>query len=187
MKKWILPIIILLVAIIITASVLEITGIIHIRGLLWNSLAASRAFGPLIRTYQLGVQNSEELANRHQALEELQRNLAHEADLLRSERANLERRKKELEREERRIQELIQAWDERQAQDQEAKKKQERLERTQEMYAHMRAEDAASILIQMDDELVKTILEGIPPEQLAAIFAALEPKQAARLSALLTN
>ena len=48
-------------------------------------------------------------------------------------------------------------------------------------------QDAASILIQMDDELVKTILEGIPPEQLAEIFAALEPKQAARLSALLTN
>lgn len=187
MKKWTLPILALLVAIIITASVLETTGIIHVRGLLWNKLAASTTVGPLIQTYELGVENSEELANQHWELGQLQQTLAQEADLLRSERAQLERRKKELEREEGRLQQLIQAWDERQAQDQEEKKKRERLERTQELYAHMRPQDAASILIKMDDELVKTILEGVPPEQLAEIFAALDPKQAARLSALLTN
>ena len=131
MKKWILPIFVLLLAIIVIGTVLEVTGIIHLRGLLLNSAAASTTFGPLIRTYQLGIENSEELANATG-----RRNSREASPPRRTLRSNGRVWKEEEARAEQEggAQQLIQAWDERHRS--KKRKRRERLEK--ERFALMR-------------------------------------------------
>lgn len=61
------------------------------------------------------------------------------------------------------------------------------ISRLARLYGNMKAEEAAPIMRELDDELVVAILRKLEDEQAAKILSALDPQRAARLSRLIAG
>jgi flagellar motility protein MotE (MotC chaperone) len=187
MKKWFFPILVFLIAVATSVTVLEVAGVLNLRQGMLQRFRAHETIGPLIRTYELGQAQSENLLLEQSRLEEWEQSLQEEEAELQIQRTLLDRQKTDLERQKIDLQNLIDQWDQRQALDRTTQEQNQRREMLGDLYANMRPEEAARVLVQLDQELIVTILEGLPPEQGANILAALEPKFAAQISKLIAQ
>lgn len=126
-----------------------------------------------LKAFKAAEQKEKEIAERQQEL-------ARETERLEALRLEMETAKREIEGERRKIEELV-------GKHSEVADKQ--IAALAEVYGGMRPEEAAPILLSLDDAMVVRILRKIPEtratSKLMAALAALDVKRAARLTALL--
>ena len=187
MKKWLFPLLIFLIAVATSVTILEFAGVLDLRQGLISRFRAHEAIGPLINTYELGQTQSEQLLMEQKRLEEWEQSIQEQERELTAQKALLDRQKTDLERQEADLQNLIDQWDQRQLMEQKVQGQKERLGMLGDLYANMRPEEAAQVLIELDHTLIAGILESLAPEQGAKILAALEPKLAAQISKLIVH
>ena len=118
--------------------------------------------------------------NKEKEIADRQQDLARETERLEALRLEMDAAKKEIEGERRKIEELV-------GKHSEVADKQ--IAALAEVYGGMRPEEAAPILLSLDDVMVVRILRKIPEtratSKLMAALAALDVKRAARLTSLL--
>ncbi len=182
MWKTVLAVGLLIVSLVTLAVVVQIIGLWDWAGPLWEQVRVLPAIAPHVERYELGQEESARLAAREQQLAGWQAELEDEARALAEERRRLEDEELQLER---RRQELAR-WEEQLAARESAVRLLEdeaaAMDHLRSLYAAMRPQEAARILVDLTDEEIAVILADMSPRQAGQILAALPASRAAEVS-----
>ena len=188
MRKWILAIIVLLMAVVLAAFMLNATGVIDLRPMVVQRMETIPALAPYLETYHAGLAVEKEIEDALAALEiekgelvQSELELAARTEALAAREKQLARQKSEVDHETEQLLKLRQEIEAARAGFLE-------LERLRSIYAEMKGKDAAAIMSQLRPEMIAFILAEMDPEIAGDILTNLEPKLAAEITRMaLTN
>ncbi|NMB13221.1 MAG: hypothetical protein GX977_13180 [Firmicutes bacterium] len=182
MKRWVLAVACLIIAIILAAIMLHSTQVIDLKPILVQRIEAMPALAPHLETYRAGqvaetiieetkaevevekgelIQKQLELDTRAAALATKEKQLARTQSELKQEREELLGLKEEIEAVRAGLLEL---------------------ERLRSIYAEMKGKDAAAIMSQLRPEMIAFLLAEMDPEVAGNILTNLDPKLAAEIT-----
>lgn len=173
--RWVLiGVVALLVAGLVAVGVLDHFGLLDAGKMALGGLKRIKAARPFVRTYELGLSRSQELAREKMRLEDARQALEVKAQEIAREGAALAERRRTSE------EELAQL---------EAKRNEllksistaERLDRVAKLCAAMSTAGAVKLLAELEEADVAQVLARLPDKQAAAILSGMDAKRAARI------
>jgi flagellar motility protein MotE (MotC chaperone) len=182
MKRWVLAIVFLIIAVFLAAGMLHSTGVIDLEPILMQRIEAIPALAPHLEIYRTGqvAENKIEEFEAEIEVEKgklIQKQLALDtrAEALAAKENQLAKSLKELEQERK---ELLNLKEEIEA----VRAGLLELERLRSIYSEMKGKDAAAIMGQLRPEMIAFILAEMDPEVAGNILTNLDPKLAAEIT-----
>lgn len=182
MKRWILALLILLVAMVLAAFMLHATGVIDLKPMMAQRIESIPALAPHLRIYQAGLAVEKEIDEMEAKLEREKEELIQKelelntrAEALLAKEKQLVKSRSEFEQEKEGLSKLKQEIDAARAGFLE-------LDRLRSIYSEMKGKDAATIMSQLRPEMVAFILAEMDPEVAGNILTNLDPKMAAEIT-----
>ena len=188
MKRWILAILILLMAIVSAAIMLQATGVIDLKPMAIQRMEAMPALALHLQIYRAGLAARQEIEEMEAKIDRekgelIQRELELDtrAEALTAKENELARSRSEFEQEKEELVKLKQEIDA-------AREGVLELDRLRAIYSEMKGKDAAKIMSQLRPEMVAFLLAEMDPEVAGDILSNLDPKTAAEITRMaLTN
>lgn len=182
MWKTILAVTLLLFSLATLAVVGQVVGFWDWAGPLWERMSAWPALAPHVERYELGRETGELLASREAHLAQWQAELEEEAAVLAAQWRELDEARWQLERREAELADWEVRLAARQAAVERLEEAAEARDRLRALYEAMRPQEAARILVDLDNEEISLLLAEMSPRQAGQILAALPPERAAEVS-----
>jgi len=180
--KTVLAVTLLIISLVTMAIVGQIIGLWDWAGPLWQWLGVWPVTAPHVERYELGHEHAVALQAREAELAQWQARLEEEAAALEAERRALEEARFELERREEDLARREAQLEARAAAVQEMADAAAARQQLRALYEAMRPQEAARILVDLDDEEISLLLLDMSPRQAGQILAALPPERAAAVS-----
>lgn len=177
-----LAVLLLIVSLLTALFVLQVTGLWEWINPLTRRAAAWPVLQPHVEMYRLGREEWRIADMQRRELELIELDLDARARRLDEEARQLARDRNELQLEQNRLTEWEARLEQEQAALQEARDEIASLEQLRELYSSMRPQEAAVILLDMDEAEISRLLADMPPRQAGAILALLPSDKAIAVS-----
>lgn len=174
MRWFVIGVVALLVAAVVGVAVLDHFEFIDAGALMMEGLKRIRVFRPYVRTYELGLKNSEALARERTKLEDAGQALRLREEEIAKAAQELEARRQASEGE------LAQLEQRRDLLLQEMQAA-ERVDKVAKVCAEMSAANAARLLGELPDPDIARVLVKLSDKQVGAILGLFDPRRAARI------
>ncbi len=179
--RWVvIGLVALLLAAVVAVGVLDHFGFLDAGAMVVTGLKGIKAFKPYVRTYELGLANSEALARERTRLQDARQALDLRAKEIAKAAAELEARRQasrdELTQLEAKRNEALKAV-----------KGAAQLDRVAKVVGAMPAQEAAKVLAGLAEADVAQVLMRLPEKQAGAVLSGFEARRAARILTLLVR
>lgn len=180
--KTTLAVLLLIVSLMTAMAVLQVTHLWDWMNPLTRTMMAWPALAPHVEMYRTGREEWRVVQTQRRALQEREFELAVRAERMDEGERLLAAAQNELELERARLLAWEEQLDDRQAALERAEDEALALERLRDLYAAMRPQAAAAILVDMQEAEIASLLNDMTPRQAGSILAALPTDKAANVS-----